>query len=95
VVDLPKEVGTQLLQFSPRSKIVFFQKLDFLRHLGANEKSNWYVAGKVVVQDPKVVCIKGFGLFRFCKNSALSVWVFPLVIKRFLGAVYTVLRDYQ
>jgi hypothetical protein len=30
VVDRPKEVGTQLLQFSPRSKIGFFQKLDFL-----------------------------------------------------------------
>jgi hypothetical protein len=49
VVDRSKEVGTQLLQFSPRSKIVFFQKLDFLCLFRASEKSNWLLAGKVLV----------------------------------------------
>jgi hypothetical protein len=48
VVDRPKEVGTQLLQFSPRSKIGFFQKLDFLCHFRANEKSNWFLTGKLL-----------------------------------------------
>ncbi len=50
VADRPKEVGTKRLQFSPRSKIVFFQKLDFLRHLRANEKSNWVLTGKVLAR---------------------------------------------
>jgi hypothetical protein len=61
---------------------VFFQKLDFLLHLDAGEKSKWFQVAKVFAQDPRVVYIKGLVQFQFCKNSPPSVWVFPIAKKK-------------